>query len=139
MTQKLSNYLAVSATPDLQFVDENPSERLYPPGTVYHILASTPTLGSKYDVLEESAPSLFYDIILSNKMFLDHFPDVYEASLNNLHTKLITKLKEKGKNHNLTEHEKEILEQYSHEPQESITQTIQKSIEEKGITINNTS
>ncbi|ELR14039.1 lipase [Acanthamoeba castellanii str. Neff] len=37
--------------------------------------------GQKRYAIEESAPSLFSEIIVSGKMFSDHFPDVYENVL----------------------------------------------------------
>jgi hypothetical protein len=37
--------------------------------------------GQKRYAIEESAPSLFSEIIVSGRMFSDHFPDVYENVL----------------------------------------------------------
>ncbi|KAJ3041463.1 hypothetical protein HDV00_009259 [Rhizophlyctis rosea] len=78
------------------------SEKLYPPGTVYWIDAMSPT--ALPSVLEQSAiiPSVgrvptpvtlhmvedveaaFTDFIFSKSMFMDHAPDRYEISLQNL-------------------------------------------------------
>jgi hypothetical protein len=70
------------------------SPRLYPPGLVYHIFSENKGIHRKYNVMEESVrvvqnvlvnqikhPSLFGDIVISQYMFLDHMPDLYEDAL----------------------------------------------------------
>mmetsp|Transcript_12466 Transcript_12466/g.17271 ORF Transcript_12466/g.17271 Transcript_12466/m.17271 type:complete len:540 (-) Transcript_12466:43-1662(-) len=79
VTKKLSSFLRVSPTPDLGA--KKFSERLYPPGTCYHIYRSSNAWGSKYDMMETSSPSMFSDIIISNTMFTDHMPDLYERAI----------------------------------------------------------
>lgn len=72
---------ALSSTftpPDLDTKKISFSDRLHPPGLIYYVYGEP---GGKYDRIEETAPSLFHDLILSGTMFLDHFPDLYEDSL----------------------------------------------------------
>jgi hypothetical protein len=40
--------------------------------------------------MEESAPSLFFDIVISTTMLTDHMPDLYETSLLNVLEKMKT-------------------------------------------------
>lgn len=58
-----------------------PSDHLHPPGKILYVYSQD---NQKYDTMEESAPSLFFDIILSSTMFTDHMPDLYESSLLNV-------------------------------------------------------
>jgi len=54
------------------------TERLHPPGKIYHIWGQSRSHPKLYDRCEESAPSLFTNIILSPTAYSDHMPDVYE-------------------------------------------------------------
>jgi len=85
-TKKLSDYFQCAPRPDLGTKNIVLSPRLYPAGLVYHIFNSENKRGlsTKYDVIEESDPSLFGDIIVSTTMFVDHMPDAYESSLESL-------------------------------------------------------
>jgi len=86
VTKKLSGYFECSPRPDLGTKNIVLSPRLYPAGIVYHLFNSENKRGllTKYDVMEESDPSLFGDIIISSTMFVDHMPDAYESALENL-------------------------------------------------------
>ena len=98
LTSRLSTYFKCQPTPDLGTVillflsikkkinlnvktKMELSTRLYPPGTVYHIFKESKILSPKYNLMEESSPSLFGDIIISPCMFTDHMPDTYEDCL----------------------------------------------------------
>ena len=52
------------------------SMRLWPPGFVLYIHKDE----DKFHI-EKSHPSLFSNVIISNKMISDHFPDKYEDAL----------------------------------------------------------
>jgi hypothetical protein len=93
LTEKLSKILKCEAQPDIGTNKVIYTTRLYPPGTVYFIHAERKR--GKYDIMEQSAPSLFSEIIISICMFADHLPDVYENSLINILERL-KKEKEEG-------------------------------------------
>jgi len=90
VTRKLSDYFQCAPRPDLRTKNIFLTPRLYPVGSVYHIFNSENKRGltAKYDVIEESDPSLFGDIIISPTMFIDHMPDAYESALESLKTGL---------------------------------------------------
>jgi hypothetical protein len=75
-----------------------PSDRLHPPGKIIYVYSDQPEKkkNAKYTIMEESSPSLFFDIVLSNTMFTDHMPDLYETSLQNC----LDKLQEEAKKSN---------------------------------------
>jgi len=57
------------------------AEKLWAPGLVYHIYLNA---HNRNYTVEESSPSLFGQVIISSRMFLDHMPDLYEAALKEL-------------------------------------------------------
>jgi len=58
----------------------SPSNKLWIAGKVYHIYKNE---DATYEI-EESAPSLFSELKISSRMFLDHMPDHYENVLADL-------------------------------------------------------
>eukprot|EP01119_Soliformovum_irregulare_P019635 TRINITY_DN6267_c0_g1_i2.p1 TRINITY_DN6267_c0_g1~~TRINITY_DN6267_c0_g1_i2.p1 ORF type:complete len:451 (+),score=131.58 TRINITY_DN6267_c0_g1_i2:692-2044(+) len=74
-TKKLSNWLECNPVPDLASAKLAITDRLHPPGVIYHIY-NTAELGQKarYDEMEESGPSLFSQILITSTMFTDHMP-----------------------------------------------------------------
>jgi len=87
LTNKIAKYLEVPQQPDLGINTLILSHRLYPPGTIYHIHPSIP--GGKYDIMEESDPSLFHTIVISSTMFSDHMPNLYEMALEDTWKKIL--------------------------------------------------
>jgi len=86
VTNRLSSYFGPDLEPDLSVEQKNKviTMRLHPPGQIFHLYSQTKGLigvTAKYDTLEQSDPSLFFDIILSASMFSDHMPDQYEKAL----------------------------------------------------------
>jgi hypothetical protein len=81
LTKRISSLLNCSTKPSFLF-KQRPSEALYPPGSIYHLCPHQPRQ-YPYQSLEESHPSLFGSIVISNTMLTDHLPDVYEECLQN--------------------------------------------------------
>jgi len=104
LTKKLSGYLECNPVPDLGVKKLVPSERLHPPGKIIYVYSDSiekKKKESRYDLMEESAPSLFFDIVLSNCMITDHMPDLYETSIKNCLDRLQTEVDKEQKKSDL--------------------------------------
>lgn len=100
------------------------TERLHLPGKIYHIWGESHSQPKLYDRVEESAPSLFTNIILSPTAYSDHMPDVYEDCI----ALVLKRLKEEANgtfNENSNSDEKTKTEQKS-ENAESTKQETQE-------------
>lgn len=78
LTNKLAEKFNWKIVPDLGIHKMEITDRLYPPGNIYHVFSKG---GKFYNTVEQSAPSLFKDIVISSSMLMDHLPDVYEDAL----------------------------------------------------------
>eukprot|EP01090_Pellita_catalonica_P017196 TRINITY_DN5131_c0_g1_i1.p1 TRINITY_DN5131_c0_g1~~TRINITY_DN5131_c0_g1_i1.p1 ORF type:complete len:512 (+),score=111.68 TRINITY_DN5131_c0_g1_i1:29-1537(+) len=80
-TARLEKMLGCKSKMDWSVLRDNKqqkilSEKLWVPGKVIHLYSNF----GEYEA-EESSPSLFGEIVISTRMFLDHMPDLYEAVL----------------------------------------------------------
>jgi len=82
-TDRITTTFNWSPSPDLGRLEG--TERLYPPGKVYHIYNAD---GQYYNTMEESNPSLFGDIMVTSSMLVDHLPNAYEDCLYRVHQTL---------------------------------------------------
>ncbi|EPZ31622.1 alpha/beta-hydrolase [Rozella allomycis CSF55] len=53
-------------------------QKLYVPGTVYHLYVKPTPTNPKFTVIEKNSPENFVEILVSKTMVLDHMPDKYD-------------------------------------------------------------
>lgn len=78
MNKKLEKFLETSSIPNITPINTNLIFHLWPPGSIINMIKTSDN--NLY--IEKSHPSLFTNIIISENMLMDHFPDQYDKTLN---------------------------------------------------------